>query len=382
MRKILPLLTLILGVYLTSCSSGEKALEKGNYYQAVMKSVSRLRSNPNKTKAQQTLLKSYPMAVNWYEQQINHTLAANGPLKWTQVVDKYQTLNRLAQEIDRCPAAKNLISSPHYYMSELENAKSQAGPECYKAGEQALAKGTREGARTAYHHFVKANEFVPNYRDVLHWIEESKYLATLKVVVEQIPLPSAKYRLSADFFQDQVDKFIGQSLGKEFVRFYSPEEAENEKLEVLDQIVRIQFEDFVVGETHELANRKVVTSQDSVKVGEITLKDGSKVDVLNRVKAKLTVHKREVISKGLLNLQIVDFRSNRILSHERIPGEFVWFTQWGHFNGDERALTPKEIDICKQEPVPAPAPQDLFIEFTKPIYTQLTSKLKSFYRRY
>lgn len=117
-------------------------------------------------------------------------------------------------------------------------------------------------------------------------------------------------------------------------------------------------------------------------MGEVKLKDGTKVDALNKVKAKLITHKREVISKGLLNLQIIEFRSNRILKHERLPGQFVWYTQWGNFNGDERALTDKQLEICQMEPVEAPAPQDLFVEFTRPIFSQLTSRLRNFYNRY
>jgi len=40
------------------------------------------------------------------------------------------------------------------------------------------------------------------------------------------------------------------------------------------------------------------------------------------------------------------------------------------------------LDICESEPVLPPARQDLFVEFTKPIYTQLTNELKRFYNRY
>lgn len=382
MRKILPLLSLFIGLIIISCSSGEKALEKGDYYQAVIKSINRLRSNPSKEKARQIVAKAYPLAVNWYNKQIQQTKSSNIPLKWSRIVSNYQTLNNLAREIDRCPAAKEMIPVPNYYINELEDAKHQAAPECYIAGMEALNRGTREDAKRAFRHFMNANNYVPNYKDVVEMMDKAHYMATLKVVIEQIPLPSLRFKLSADFFQDQVDRFLGQQLKREFVRFYSPQEAQQEKLEFPDQILRIQFMDFVVGETHETSKEEIVVSADSVKVGTVTLKDGEKVPVYNKVKAKLTTHRREVISKGLLSLEIIKFQNKHVLMNNRLPGEFVWFTQWGHFNGDERALTPEELKLCNSEPVPALPPQELFTEFTRPIYTQLTESLRSFYNRY
>jgi hypothetical protein len=60
----------------------------------------------------------------------------------------------------------------------------------------------------------------------------------------------------------------------------------------------------------------------------------------------------------------------------------VWQSEWGTFKGDERALTKKQLDICKLREVPPPPPQDLFIEFCKPIYAQVTGNLERFYRSY
>ena len=122
--------------------------------------------------------------------------------------------------------------------------------------------------------------------------------------------------------------------------------------------------------------------RDSVVVGTVTLADGKKMNAYNTVKAKLTVNHRELISKGVLDVSIVDLYRNTVVSQRKFPGEYVWFSEWGSFNGDERALNDKQHDICKHKPVPAPNPQDLFIEFTKPIFNQVTPFLKSFYKQY
>ncbi len=83
-----------------------------------------------------------------------------------------------------------------------------------------------------------------------------------------------------------------------------------------------------------------------------------------------------------MSFRIIDAKTKGILSAEKMPGQYVWISEWATFNGDERALTPLQLEIAKQrERVPPPA-QDLFIEFTKPIYTQITGKIQNFYKGY
>lgn len=382
MKKIIYYSLIILSVISAACSSGEKALQNGDYYTAVLKSVDRLRSNPDKSKAQQALMASYPLAVDWSKREITGLLNSPDPLKNTKSIAQYQILNRMYNEINRCPAALRLLSNVQSFRAEEDMARQLAAPECYDLGLRELSKGTRNAAKSAYSHFAKANQFVPNFKDVTVKMQEAEYMATLKVIIEHIPVNSAKYSFSAEFFQDQVTQYITNNIRRRFVRFYTPKQAEMEKLEYPDHVIAMRFEDFVVGETHDTDIERQVISADSVEVGSTKLKNGETIKVYNKVKAKLHVHKREVISKGLLSLQIEEFQNKRIINNKKMGGEYVWFSEWGHFNGDERALTKEELEICESEPVLPPARQDLFVEFTKPIYTQLTQELKRFYSRY
>ncbi|MGZ2369951.1 hypothetical protein ACXR6G_09215 [Ancylomarina sp. YFZ004] len=382
MKKIIYFSLILLSVISAACSSGEKALQNGDYYTAVLKSVDRLRSNPDKSKAQQALLESYPLAVNSSKREIVSLLNSSDPLKNTKSIGQYQILNRMYNEINRCPAALRLLSNVQSFRAEEDMARQLAAPECYNLGLRELAKGTRNAAKSAYANFAKANQFVPNYKDAIAKMQEAEYMATLKVIIEHIPVNSAKYSFSAEFFQDQVTQYITNNIRRKFVRFYTPKQAEMEKLEYPDHVIAMRFEDFVVGETHDTDIEKQVISADSVEVGTTKLKDGTSIKVYNKVKAKLHIHKREVISKGLLSLHIEEFDNKRIINNKQLGGEYVWFSEWGHFNGDERALTKEELEICESEPILPPARQDLFIEFTKPIYTQLTNELKRFYNRY
>ncbi|MDN5205583.1 hypothetical protein QQ008_29635 [Fulvivirgaceae bacterium BMA10] len=374
-------LVILCGIMTFSCSSGKKQLERGDYYDAVIRSINRLRANPNQRKAQETLQDAYPLAVKWYLNRSKNMVSSNDPFKWKTVVTSYERLNHMYDEIQRSPGALRVVPNPSNYYSELVDARKNAAEESYNAGLVALELNTRESAKKAYYHFMDADRFAPGYKEVNNKLAESKFIATLKVVVEQIPVPTRRYQLSAQFFQQNVEEFLHSFNPNEFVRYYSPKEAESERLEYPDQIIRLQFDDFVVGETHVKETIETLVKE-NVKVGELEVKKDSVVDVYGDVKAKLTMFKKEVISEGVLNMIIVDAQSKSILSSEKIGGQFVWFSQWGNFNGDERALTEEQLKICKQSEVPPPPPQDLFIEFTRPIFDQLSAKIRNFYKYY
>jgi hypothetical protein len=119
-----------------------------------------------------------------------------------------------------------------------------------------------------------------------------------------------------------------------------------------------------------------------VEVGTVKLDDGTIKKVYGTVKAKLHSYRREVISRGTLDVSIEDFPMNRIISQRKFDGQFVWYNEWATFNGDERALSQDQLARCNLRPALPPPPQELFVQFTKPIYNQVTPFLRDFYQKY
>lgn len=376
------LLSLIVGaLMLSSCSSGKKAYEQGDYYTAVIKSVNRLRSNPNHKKSKEALKQAYPLAISTLEADASRILTSPNPLRSKDALRIYETLNVLHNEIRRAPGALKVIPSPKNYNARINELKPKAAEEAYSEAVKLMDRKTRETAKEAYFLFREADAIMPGYKDVQDKIEQAHFEATLKVIVQQIPVPT-QYTLSSIFFMDKVEEYLHtQFRNNQFVRFYTPEEAKKTDLPYVDHYLDIAFDDFVVGNTHTLEKEEIV-QRDSVKIGEVELEDGTKKPVYGTVNAKVSRFKKQVISKGLLRMQIRDAETNAILTHKKFDGEFIWLNEWGSFNGDERALSPEHKELIKQREVPPPPPQDLFIEFTRPIYSQLTQALESFYSRY
>jgi hypothetical protein len=370
----------VLALIIVGCSSGKKAYERGDYYGAVMKSVSRLRQNPDHSKSIEALQNAYPLALEYFETEAKNEIASNSDYKWKNAIQAYNNINSLYEAIRQCPGCKKAVPNPKNYYAEIGPLKEKAAEESYNAGITALMKGNRNDAKQAYYNFNDAQRFVPGYKDVVEYLDKAKYEATLRVVVEQIPVPS-RYNLSGGFFQDKVEAFLHNNYTDEtFIKFYTPEEARSVNLEQVHQIMRLQFDDFSVGNS-VLKEKEETITRDSVKVGEAKI-EGKTVPVYNTVKAKLTTYRKEIISNGLLSMIVVDAKTNGILTTRKFNGEFIWVSQWARFNGDERALTDQQLKICQLREQQPPHPQDLFLEFTKPIYNQLIPAVKGFYQNY
>jgi hypothetical protein len=365
---------------LLGCSSGKKAYERGNYYEAVMKSVNRLRQHPGHSKSMEALQSAYPLAVEFYESEAKNEIASNSNFKWKNAIQSYNSINALYEAIRQCPGCKTAVPNPKNYYAEIGPLKEKAADESYNAGITALMKGNRNDAKNAYFNFSDVQHFVPGYKDVVEYLDKAKFEATLKVIVEQIPVP-ARYNLSGGFFQDKVEEFLHNNYtDQSFIKFYTPEEARSINLPHADQIMRIQFDDFSVGNS-VLKEKEETLTKDSVKVGEAKI-EGKTVPVYNTVKAKFTTFRKEITSTGLLSMVVVDAKTNGILTTRKFNGQFVWISEWARFNGDERALSNEQLKICKLREQQPPNPQELFLEFTKPIYNQLIPAVRGFYQNY
>jgi hypothetical protein len=363
-----------------ACSSGKKAYERGDYDESVMLSIKRLRQNPEHAKSIQALQSAYPLAIEYWETRVNNEIASDNAYKWKIAIESYNRINEMYEQIRLCPGCLKIIKNPKNYYREIGPLKEKAAEESYNAGIKALAKGSRNDAKQAYYNFQDAQTYVASYKDVDSYLKNALEAATLRVVVEQIPV-TPRYNLSGGFFQDKVEEFLHTYYQPQrFIRFFTPQEANALSLHDVDQIIKIQFDDFTVGNTL-LKEKEEVLTRDSVRVGEVKV-NGKNVPVYSTVKAKLTTYRKEVLSAGLLSMVVIDAQTNGILIHKKFEGQYIWVNTWARFNGDDRALTKEQLNASNQKELMPPPAQELFLQFTRPIYDQLIPGIKGFYQNY
>jgi len=81
-------------------------------------------------------------------------------------------------------------------------------------------------------------------------------------------------------------------------------------------------------------------------------------------------------------VKAVEFQSQKIVFTDKIPGQFTWQNKYGIFVGDNEVLDDELTAVLNNKMLMPPAPQDMFILFTKPIFSQLTEKLTNYFRQY
>lgn len=358
-----------------ACKSGKKAYQRGNYEQAVNESIDRLRSSPDNKNAKYTLRQAYPAMLNLYDAQIATAKQSSDELRWETVRNLYANINATADNIRRCPGALRVIPQPKAFQAEYEEASTQAAQVRYALGERAMQRGDRQSAKEAYRHYSESATLKPNlFADIEAKRMRALEVATLVVQIAEIPMSSRAYQLSTEFFEQQIRQFVESRPGSEFVRF-----VDNSYRGHIDHVVRMQFDDFVVGQAYvkeSLLDRK----KDSAIKKEI--REGATVRyVYLPAEAQVHLWQKTISSSGLLDVQIQDANTQRLLQQQKFNGTFAWTDSWGTYKGDKRALLSSDLEATKKDrELPPPPPQQLFVEFTKPIFSQVTNYLRNYYR--
>lgn len=367
---------LYLSILIVGCTTGKNALQKGNYDLSVFKSIDRLKNAPKNAEALYVLPIAYDLALKEHLRKIDEAKLSSDVLRWETVLGHYQKINQLSDEVNSSPVALGLIKNPPKYIKEVEDSKYKAAEVRYALGVNQLNENNRVSAKNAYYNFEKAQYFYPSYKDVNQKLDEAYWAAVVKVVVQPVRVNSSYYQLSNQYFQDQVAQFMKNYQNNRFVIFYSEQQANQQKVNA-DQILRLNFEDFVVGQTY-VKERVEKIKRDSVVIGETR----TKAKIYGTVTATLSIFDKQVSSSGLLAMTIFDNQTQRIIRQQNIPGTYIWQDSWASYRGDDRALTNQQLQMTRIREIAPPPPATLFVEFTKPIYAQLVNEISDFYNRY
>jgi hypothetical protein len=200
-------------------------------------------------------------------------------------------------------------------------------------------------------------------------IEQSKYNATLKVIVE----PTFQNYNDWNF-----EPVVFGVRSNQFVKFYTPREAQDANLQQIDQFVKIAVNGYSEGRPN--ITKRVETFKDSVQVSEKTV-NNQKVPIYEKVTATITWFEKSITSRGSITLYIKDARSNAELRNSEIISEERWTDRWATCSGDLRAISEANKKMCgSKEPF---MNRDYLRNQTKrELDNKLANSLSGFYSQY
>ena len=362
-------LATVVVIVLAGCSSGKSAYKHGDYYQAVLTAVQRLRSSPDHKKSKEVLSLSYQAAVDFLESDAQNQIASNANFKYKNVVANYERINHLYNEIRTSPGALKVIPDPVNRFKELTDYKAKAAEESYEAGIQALMLNTRQDSKNAYFYFTDANTYAPGYRECIEMMDQAKTNATVNVIVE----PSLGSRYSWNF-----DPIVFGYTSNMFVKFYTPQQAEQSGVKRVDQFLKVS----VIAYT-ELAphiSRRTETRTDSVKSGEKTV-NGQKIPIYQKISSTTTIFEKKASGNGSIYLWITDAASKADIARQQINGAASWTDSWAVYTGDLRAVASGNQNLIKKR---EPSMEEGYLENTtkQDLDTRLAKAIADYYGQF
>jgi len=374
-----PYLIIIIAFYLTACSTGKSAYKKGDYYDATLKAVKNLRTNPDSKKSKELIRKSYPMAIDYNNQLVNQFSVSNSPDKYLSIVEAYYRLNTLADEITRCPAALDVVKPVVYFHKQLQKAEVLACDEQFGIASNLLKSGNYFEARQAIPKLQWVKNVKPGYQGIDAQLNKAQQLAILKIVVELKPDLNHNFAFNSEVFYQRLFDFLMKNASEQYTSFYYPEQAQDLKI-VPHEILTVQFVEFQIGQMYEREKEKTYES-DSLVVGTYTDGKGVEHNVFGTVKAVVKTFESEMRARAIVEIAASDYETGEIFYTKKYPNEYIWGNQWAIFNGDARAVPKSILSLTKEKPRNPPSPQEMFLLVSDPMFYNVSSNLKSYYKR-
>jgi hypothetical protein len=377
--KLYTLFFIAFSILFFSCKTAKKMYEKGSYDEAVNLAAKKLQKKPNDAATLDILQNAYRFAVEDHENRIRNNSNSNNDLRWEWTYSEYLSLQSLYDAIRRSPSVFDMVR-PTDYSSYVATYKEEAGNARYDRGLALMENNTKNGYKQAYYEFQKALALKPGDLSAKQKMDEAYANAVTNVIV--LPVARSGYQYSSyDYnynnFDYNVLRYLNNNNGNQFVRYYSPAEANSYDLRT-DQSVEMRFSNIDVDRYRDQRSIREISKQ--VVIKETVIKPDSIIKEYATVKAKITTTKRTLHSDGLLQVTIKDYYNHRLWS-DTYRGEYNWSTEFSTYTGDARALSEgdkKQLDRKEEFP---PQNDDIIRIIMDEIQSRAECGIKDYYNQ-
>jgi hypothetical protein len=359
MRRNITFFT-ILSLLIVSCVSSSKNLQKGNYDDAISKSVKSLMKKPNDKEEADILKRAYSLANTADQDGINRFKLSGQPDIWDEILSRLTSLANRQERVERLPVqVLNRIGSTHIdYNKEIAQSKLKAAEYFYAHGMELLEKKDRLSARQAHTEFTRAKSYYPNFKDVDLKITEAMNLGTNSVLFRFGNLSNV---LVPQDFEDDLLKISLQSLNRQWLNFYTREE-------------KNVYYDYTIYLNLKAIEVSPESLRDVIYDEEKTIDDGfqyvldnkgnvRKDSLGNDIKIKkykiIKCHVKETqMEKRALVSGTIDFYDNsndQLVRTQNITTESVFNHRFAQVNGDLAAMSEKTRNLMYIKPLPFPS---------------------------
>lgn len=344
----------------TSCGTSKKLYQRGQYDQALRKSVKKLRGNPENTKEISILEKAFGSANEANNNRIKYLKTEGKPDSWDEIFTNYSYLKDRQELVRTVLPLKNenrVVDFPKIdYDNEIVEAKKNAAEYFYVHAKKLLETNDRFKARDAYFELKKVKEYFNTYQDVDKYSEQARYAGITKVLLKfdnntiiKLPFEYGKELLNFDIAR----------LNSEWVNYYIKNDNIN-----FDNIIKINLKiiDISPEKLKEKESIQTKTIQDGTEyqldqhnnVVKDSLGNPIKIPRMVNISCKVmeTLQQKAAHLDG--QIEFYDNSGKSLITSKPIASDFFFENRVINANGDLRALDSETAKLIGKPPMPFP----------------------------
>ncbi|OEK08243.1 hypothetical protein A8C32_01925 [Flavivirga aquatica] len=382
MKKLLLLTVIFLS--LIACNSRkqiEKAVNYGNYDQAIATAINKLKTNKNKKRKQTYILMLQDAFHKVSERDlstIKHLKKQNNPELYQNIYELYQDLNNRQEYIKPLlpltVEGRNIAFNFNNYSDNIIDSKEKVSNHMYEKGIELLESDDKNKIREAYNVLEYLENINPNYEDTRELLEEAHQRGTRYILVS---INNETHQIIPKRLQDDLLDFNTYGLNK-FWSVYHANKAQNIKYDCAMNLnlKRINISPEKVSKREFLRKKQIKDGWEykldrDGNVAKDTLGNDIKVDKIINVKCSLLETVQFKSSQVIGEVVYIDLLSNQLIDTFNIDSEFIFEHIYARSRGDKRALDPDDRNLINNRRVSFPSNEQMVYDTGEDLKLQL-----------
>ncbi len=356
---------LLLALFVISCASSQKMLQRGQYDRAIDRSTERLMKRPNNAKELEVLKEAFYLANLFDRERIEFLELEGLEESWVEIYLLYEQKNNRQNKIRRLPSQIRSQFEFQNYDQQIVDSKASAADVSYRRGIEYLEKGDKMSARLAYQEFSNAAAIHPGYENVnqkLQLAEEQGRNNALFMIENNSGM------VVPEFFDSEIRKVTLQELNTLWLNFDTHENQSRE----YDYFIVLNITD--ISFSPETLDRRTFTETKEIQDGmryELdrngnVKKDslGNDIRVPNLVNVSAEITQTTQLKSAIVggSLDFYNLHTDQLARTDNIAVEAVFSHKFGEYSGDRRALSDELQRIVRGSQIPFPSNEGMMMD--------------------
>jgi len=389
MKKLLLLIvTLSLCIACSAKKEVEKAVNSGNYDQAINTALKTLRTNKEAKRKRDVVLMlqdAYYKAEDRDLNTINHLKKDKNPELYRNIYERYLDLNARQEAIKPILPlyvnGKNIPFEFNNYSNAIIESRENLSDYLYEKGIELLESDDKAAIRNAYSTLDYLDRINPNYENTRELLDEAHQRGTNYILVS---INNETEQIIPTRLEDDLLNFDTYGLNK----FWSVYHAN--KVENLDYDYAMHLNLKRINISPERIKEREFLREKDVKDGwkykldtagnvvKDSLGNDIKIDKIIRVKCRLLETAQIKSSQVIADVVYLDLVSKQPLDTFTIDSEFIFENVFARSRGDKRALNKDDRLLLDNRRVPFPSSEQMVYDTGEDLKFKLKDIINSY----